>query len=249
MKQLLLPVFAFGLMTSTQLYAQTAEAAVEAAAEAVEDAAKDAMELRRPPAPPPISVAPIAAPYDGKDKERITRPRLIDYSLLDAKPADYPPASWVADEEGTVEFEVTVNTSGDATSCRVLESSGYAALDAKTCETAVARGKFEPGTDETGVPVEATYRDRQIWNKREPEFPGTATIHVAFVVGKDGVSRDCEVIEISGEVSERMRRTFDREPCPGINRPARAVYRDENGNPISKRVELQVIVKAETIEE
>ncbi|MBV7259782.1 energy transducer TonB [Erythrobacter crassostreae] len=249
MKQFIVPSIALAMLATAPLHAQSAEEAAVDAAEAVAEAAKDAMEAAEDAEASGSQSLYIPSPYDEVGKEGINPPRLMDFSALDATAADYPPQSWVAGEEGMVEFELTVNAAGDATSCEVIESSGYEALDTKTCETAVARAKFEPGTDETGMPVESKHRDRQVWSKREPEFAGSATIHVRYNVAKDGEVSDCDVVELSGEISDRMRQTFEREPCPGMNRPARSVYRDEDGNPIAKTIELQVIVKAEAIEE
>ncbi len=111
------------------------------------------------------------------------------------------------------------------------------------------RGKFDPARDEQGNPIEGTYEDLHYWRKREPEFPGTMMIHVAYSIDAKGRSSDCEVIDMSGAISEQMRKTFEREPCPGIDRPARAPYRDENGNPVARRVEVVLSVKVDELEE
>ena len=41
--------------------------------------------------------------------------------------------------------------------CRIQESSGTDALDKKTCEIALARGRFQPATDSKGQPTASEY--------------------------------------------------------------------------------------------
>nr|WP_298927354.1 TonB family protein [uncultured Erythrobacter sp.] len=226
------PLFALSLAAlASPVFAQsTAEEAAEDAIELAVDAAQSA-----------------ARPADWSAS--VQSPRPVDYMALELRPADYPASSWVADEEGMVEYELSVDADGKVSDCSITQSSTFAALDAKTCEIALSRGVFQPATNDDGEVIAGVYRDRMIWTKREPEFAGTATIHVRYNVAKDGEVTDCDVVELSGAISDRMRQTFEREPCPGMNRPARALYRDENGNPVAKTIELQVIVKAETIEE
>ncbi|MDA9918607.1 energy transducer TonB [Erythrobacter sp.] len=215
-----------------------------------QNAAEDAEDAMEHVALAAQEAAEIATDDEGVEAKRgISPPELTDFRLLEIKPTDYPPESWVNDEEGTAYFELTISALGQADHCTIIESTGYDALDIRTCEIALERGRFHPASDESGSPVEGTLRDYQVWTKREPQFAGTAVVHVRYDVDKTGKIMNCEVIEQTGAISENMRRTFEREPCPGMNRSPRAVYRDENGNPVAKSIDLQVIVKAETIAE
>lgn len=166
------------------------------------------------------------------------------YQALYPQQADYPPEAWVVGDEGDVGYRLYVDADGKPQSCEITESSGSQLLDEATCPLLMERLEFDPALDREGVPIASEFEGRYGWSKREPEFGGPMTVHVAFTVGTDGVTRDCDVIEISGTISEQMQRTFDREPCPGSNRPAGSPpYRDENGVPIERRVNLKVIVE------
>ncbi|MDJ0642932.1 MAG: energy transducer TonB [Erythrobacter sp.] len=229
----------------------SAQDAAEAAAEAVTRAAEEAAHAAEgaaaatiaPPAPPPIEIRAATTAEEATEPHRFDRyVTPLDYGSVRPTAADYPVDAWQADLEGRVEYRLAVNADGKPTSCEVLQSSGHMSLDEASCAIVMERGQFNPARDEDGEATDGTYEDVHIWRKREPEFPGTFNIHVAFTVDATGKSSDCEVIDISGEVSEQMRRTFEREPCPGMNRPARAPYRDEDGNPIARRVELVLSV-------
>lgn len=225
------------LFASNSAFAQeTAESAAAAAEEVIED---------RPiaPAPPPIRIAPAEVAESADRFMRYVTP--LDYDAIRPRPDDYPLDAWRADEEGRVEYKLTVDPEGSPTSCNIVVSSGSAALDKASCAVVMERAKFDPARDEAGDPIEGVYEDAHYWRKREPEFPGTMKVHVAFTVDETGQSSDCEVIEVSGSISEQMRKSFEREPCPGINRPARAIYRDDAGNPVARRVELVFDVKVE----
>ena len=218
------------LFALTPVHAQDAVDAVEHAVEAAEAAAE--------------SMA-----TDTSGEGAATNPQLTDFDLFQNKPEDYPPLSWVNDEQGTAYFEVVVDAGGNVSDCTIIDTTGHAALDAKTCEIVVARGKFYPAYDESGSPVAGTHRDFMVWTKREPQFPGTSTIHVQFTATASGEIEDCEVVEISGYIGESMRDTMEREPCPGMSRSARPPYRDEDGNPVAKRVDLMIVVKTEDVAE
>ncbi|MEL7196918.1 MAG: energy transducer TonB [Pseudomonadota bacterium] len=200
-----------------------------------------------PPAPPALRIPPPAPPAPPSAPKSVLRsreapPRLISYQAIDAKPADYPPQAWKEGQVGSVRFELAVDATGKPTQCTILESSESELLDAKTCEIAMARAEFEPALDVDGNPVAGVHRDYQVWSMRRPQFGPNTVVDVSFTLTEDGEVLNCQVIEISGELSERMRKSFEREPCPGMNRPPRAVYRDENGNPVAKQVRLKVLV-------
>ncbi len=56
----------------------------------------------------------------------------------------YPAESLRRGEEGSVKFRVTLDDKGLIQSCAVIETSGYARLDAATCEVMVATARFRP---------------------------------------------------------------------------------------------------------
>ena len=151
-------------------------------------------------------------------------------------PADYPLDAWRAGGEGEVHFEVDYDADGSITACRLLESSGSASLDNATCDLVTSRGTIGFDTDS---PVAGTVTGYHTWEKREPTWD-VFSVSVAFTVGADGQMRDCEVLNSSGNMPEDMKSDFERNPCPssGYQPP----YRDDNGVPIERRIQLTLSV-------
>ena len=58
---------------------------------------------------------------------------------------DYPREAWRRHEEGRVRFELSLSPQGRVGDCRILESSGSAALDGRTCAILRQRARFAPG--------------------------------------------------------------------------------------------------------
>lgn len=69
----------------------------------------------------------------------------------------YPPEAKRKGEQGRVVAELSVDKTGSATACRIVESSGSASLDARTCELALANARFAPAKDAGGQPIASTY--------------------------------------------------------------------------------------------
>lgn len=121
---------------ATPALAQTAEDAVEDAMEAAEDAAADvAKQATARPVPPIVLSRPDRYPQD---------PTLATPRRERIMPADYPIASWNADEEGFVDFAVNLDAEGKPTSCSIVERSGFPALDERTCELMMSRVEYKP---------------------------------------------------------------------------------------------------------
>jgi len=235
MKNRTLLIPAVGLFAITPAIAQ--DAGADAAADAAE-AAEEAIEVAGDASGPPAIVVPPAAPPSisaraPEGKSRDAQPQ--DWQAISPKQSDYPSASWAAEEEGRVSYEVQVTPEGKPFNCVVTESSGSAALDSKTCDVVTERGTFEPALDDDGRPIEGRFDSAHNWRKREPEFPGSMTVRVQFVLDENGETQGCDVLEMSGQMPEGMKRSFEREPCPGT-RNNRVPYRDENGLPVAKQV-------------
>jgi len=78
-------------------------------------------------------------------------------------PASRTPASGIG-RIGTSQISLDIEPSGQVSNCRVLETSGSAELDARTCEIARTQAKFKPELDEHGKPRAMTdYRIRFRW--------------------------------------------------------------------------------------
>ncbi|WOE74963.1 energy transducer TonB [Alterisphingorhabdus coralli] len=191
----------------------------------------------KPSEPPQPDLSRPPLPVDGS----------FDYII---RQSDYPLSSWVADEEGQVRYELAIDADGNITGCTIIESSGFPALDNKSCEIVTERAKFTAASDEDGKPISDVYAGRLYWRKREPDIDGNFTIHVDFMVDEEGRQVECNTIEFSGDIPDRIRRSFEREPCLGSSGLSEDIpYRDANGNPVAKRVTLKLVVTSEEIEE
>lgn len=76
---------------------------------------------------------------------------------------DYPAQDLREGNEGLVRFRLGVSAEGKVTSCTITASSGFPRLDAATCAKLSQRGKFEPGTDETGAKAVGTWYSSVRW--------------------------------------------------------------------------------------
>jgi TonB family protein len=76
---------------------------------------------------------------------------------------NYPRASMLAGEEGTVGFTVELEEGGKLHSCVVTASSGYPRLDNETCELIVATARFKPVRDAKGDVVRSVHSGSIAW--------------------------------------------------------------------------------------
>lgn len=76
---------------------------------------------------------------------------------------DYPFYDAVNNNEGMTTFLLTIGADGATTGCRIIESSGFRSLDAKTCELLLARAVFLPAEDREGRAVQSFYINRFWW--------------------------------------------------------------------------------------
>lgn len=241
MTKLLKTLIALPLLALPSLaVAQSEDAIDEAVAEAAE-AAEAAME-EVVDVPPPqtvevpravISVAPPPQEIFPRDPEPIGDP----WSVI--TPADYPPQSYVAKEEGLVEYNLSIDADGVIKGCKIVQSSGHARLDDLTCRLVTQRLKFLPARDANERAVPGNFGQSHRWRISEPEFGPPMAIEVAYSIDETGRVSECEVIRAEG----KLPRGFERNPCPG-RRSVRGPYRDEQGNPVAKRI----LIKFEVVE-
>ena len=66
---------------------------------------------------------------------------------------DYPGDALRADKEGTAQFLLLIDTSGNIAACDVLKPSGVPLLDAMGCQVIRKRAKFSPARDAAGKPM------------------------------------------------------------------------------------------------
>jgi TonB family protein len=77
---------------------------------------------------------------------------------------DYPLEAQAAGQQGTVRFRLTVGADGRVSDCVVIQSSGSAALDERTCTILRTRATFIPAADESGQARESTYENTVSWH-------------------------------------------------------------------------------------
>jgi len=104
----------------------------------------------------------------GSGLQRTTPPRHVKGRIKDR---DYPEAAKAVGAQGAVQVRYTVEVNGRATNCRVLRSSGNAAIDEATCRLIQERFRFKPARDERGRPFAADLVERHSWMMREGEAP------------------------------------------------------------------------------
>jgi protein TonB len=96
---------------------------------------------------------PIDALRDGPAPPPFQRARPLQPFQSYLMPGDYPAAALSARAEGRVAFELAALPDGRVYFCRVMQSSGSAALDAATCRILRARVRYVPARDEAGRAV------------------------------------------------------------------------------------------------
>lgn len=83
------------------------------------------------------------------------RPALVSRSLTQRDYSSSARRNWPSGKRVLVSFEVELN--GRASGCRVVQSSGVAAIDAETCRLVTTKLRFRPAKDREGKPVVERY--------------------------------------------------------------------------------------------
>jgi periplasmic protein TonB len=76
---------------------------------------------------------------------------------------DYPRQAMQRNEQGEVGFALDVSPQGRVLHCRVIHSSGSAAIDAATCRIMVSRARFRPARNADGSAVPDTVTNSIGW--------------------------------------------------------------------------------------
>lgn len=103
-----------------------------------------------PPLPPPPAglargVRPLNSPGSWVTQD--------DYSSSDIR----------AERQGTARFTLSIGTDGKVKSCSIVQSTGFASLDAATCRYVSRRARFETALDDAGAPVAGSYSGSIRW--------------------------------------------------------------------------------------
>ena len=110
---------------------------------------------KAPPAPPPPAPV-VAAPTELKPIERT-------HSL-----PPYPTISQRLGEQGTSQIQVSINTGGRVTDCKVIHSSGSKRLDNAACSYVQGHWRWEPPT-RAGKKVDAKTNVSVVWNLKNAQ--------------------------------------------------------------------------------
>jgi TonB family protein len=77
--------------------------------------------------------------------------------------ADYPSSAIHANKSGTSHLAILVDETGKVADCMVVQTSGAASLDAKSCALVTERARFGPALNLSGQPVRASLLQRVSW--------------------------------------------------------------------------------------
>ena len=174
------------------------------------------------------------------------QPRLKNRQLI--RPSDYPSSAWIAGETGLVRYVVDVDSKGVARKCQIARSSRSASLDALTCKLVLERAEFNPATTAQDEPTASTYIGSHSWYGGSPFIVGSMSFVTRYEVDEEGMARDCQILDLSGQVSESMRNHLQGEKC--FRHYSRgAPHRDKNGVPVAKTVTVDMKITVEDVPE
>lgn len=121
----------------------------------------------------------------------------------------YPPGAMKRGEQGRVAFKLTIEADGTLGGCDVTESSGFAGLDAETCEILVRYGQVKPVLGADGRAIRATQNGFIVW--RLPENSATAVASVAPATMKKPDEIICKTTAKTGSLIARTRQCLTKE--------------------------------------
>lgn len=104
---------------------------------------------------------------DPAERERYAGPSKTSFYL--GQPSrwittdDYPASAVQARQQGTTTALWTIGIDGRVKECRIVRSSGVAALDQATCAAIAKRGRYTPALDKNGDPMELHSMRRVVW--------------------------------------------------------------------------------------
>lgn len=175
-------------------------------------------------------------------------PQITNWKETRPTQADYPAQSWLDGEEGAVRYEIAVDAAGQATKCMILESSGHAALDKRTCDIVMERARFTPAQNEADEAIDGVHPGSHRWRKRELEVPGNFRFAATFILDEKGRTRDCELQTLDGDMPRNLEEMARKNACPFGARSSTAPYRDANGLPMAKRVTVEFTAQVSDVE-
>ena len=133
---------------------------------------------------------------------------------------DYPREALDQGEQGSVRVMIHVDSAGAVSSCEIALSSGFPALDTKTCEVIAQRAKFMPARDAQGRAVASELPQTVVWRLQETGMPNEAwATRITMTFGPDGRLASCRMT-FEGAIGT----TAQSQPCPPGVPPPGAVH-------------------------
>ena len=108
-------------------------------------------------------------PADGGYNPGVVKAQRIDLPEQKSRPGawitamDYPADALREERGGTVIVELSVGSDGRVTGCRIVTSSKFAPLDARTCEVFRGRARYVAPRDSSGIPTQGLTVERVRW--------------------------------------------------------------------------------------
>jgi TonB family protein len=191
-------------------------------------------------------------------------PRLISYGWDRIKEEDYPVRAKEQEREGTVFVDLSIDAVGVVAGCTITGSSGHADLDAKSCEIAKRRARFQPALDIDGSPSLGRVSTGVAWSlpkvadakatsgqavpyktpppqpyKRPQMFKEAGFVEIEYVMTADGTMSECS------ESGDLFKKDGERINTCELNRGDREQYQpylDAAGKPVAKKVKARISV-------
>lgn len=150
---------------------------------------------------------------------------------------------------GQVRVSLRIAGDGSVARCAVVDGTAPEELVRESCPFVLKSAKFEPARNVDGKPTEGRYDVTLIWDdvaymatmvpNPEQYFPPTGRLRQSFTVGKEGIISDCQaersgVIPFDLMTANPCRMSFHGEP-----------YRDDDGNPVERRVSIDFDVRVD----
>jgi TonB family protein len=93
--------------------------------------------------------------FSREQQARMATPPIRDKTQPFIRSEDYPDLAMYRGQVGQVQTRFTVHANGALSDCRIVQSSGHAALDETTCSSILSRAKYKPALDRNGKPMQA----------------------------------------------------------------------------------------------
>ncbi len=126
-------------------------------------------------------------------------PRRILASPDWSDPRIYPLAARAADAEGVVRSETLVGSDGVPRACRIVTSSGNAALDEGTCALVMSM-RFEPAIGADGEAIQSLYPHAIRWSLSRKRVFASGSVTALVILHENG-SQGCKVLNVQGPYS------------------------------------------------